>query len=261
MAASGRAMVSAARLRIADRHGASRATQGPVDHRRHVGRVAGRHHHQVRQRPQVGQIEHAVVRRSVGPDQPGPVHQQRDRQVLQGHFLEDLVVAPLHEGAVDVDDRAQPGLGQPGGERHRVRLADAHVEEPIGKLVADRFEHVALAHGGGDGHHLRVRPHLRRARRRGPTRCRAAGRQAFFTGTTEPFSRWKGAGAWKVVGSSAAGGKPCPFSVTTCSSTGPLHLPHHVQDISATGGCCGRPPVRCSGSRGPRRTCRPAGRP
>ena len=169
-----------------------------------------------------------MVRRPVGPDQPGTVQQQRHRQVLQGHFLEDLVVAPLQEGAVDVDDRPQAGLGQPGGEGHGVRLADAHVEEPLGKLVADRLEHVALAHGGGDRHDLRVRPHLLE---HGVADQLGVGRpgEAFFSGTTEPFSRWKGAGAWNVVGSSAAGWKPCPFSVTTCSSTGPWNLPHHAQ--------------------------------
>ncbi len=58
-----------------------------------------------------------------------------------------------------VDDRAQPGLRQSGGEGHRVRLADADVEKSVGKLVADRLEHVALAHGGGDRHHALVGPH------------------------------------------------------------------------------------------------------
>ena len=57
-----------------------------------------------------------------------------------------------------------------------------------------------------------------------------AGRlEVFFSRTIEPFSRWKGAGAWNVVGSSAAGLKPCPFSVTTCSKHRPGNLPHHFQ--------------------------------
>ncbi len=146
-------------LRIANRHRPV-VMQGPVEHRRHVGGVARGHHHQVRHRPQIGQVEHAVVRGAVGADQPGAIEQQRDRQVLQRDFLENLIVAALHEGAVDGDHRPQAGLGQSGGERHRVRFADAHVEELVGKLVADRFEHGALAHGGGDRHDSLVGSHL-----------------------------------------------------------------------------------------------------
>ena len=99
--------------------------------------------------PHVADVEHAVVRRAVGAGQAGAVEQERDRQVLQRDFLEDLVVAALQERAVDVDDRPQPGLGHAGGEGHGVRFADAGVEEPVGKVVADRLELVPLAHRGG----------------------------------------------------------------------------------------------------------------
>ena len=39
--------------------------------------------------------------------------------------------------------------------------------------------------------------------------------------TSSSSDRWNGAGVWNLTGSSLAGRNPCPFSVNTCSSTGP----------------------------------------
>ncbi len=78
----------------------------------------------------------------------------------------------------------RPALAMPGGEGHGVRFADADVEEPVGKLVADRLEHVALAHGGGDDRDLRVGAHLRDGSRRWPRRCRRR-EPLFLNGTTD----------------------------------------------------------------------------
>ena len=79
------------------------------------------------------------MRRPVGPGEAGPIEHERDRQVLQRDFLENLIVRPLQERAVDVDDRPQPDLGLPGGEGDGVPLANARVEEAVGKRVADSF--------------------------------------------------------------------------------------------------------------------------
>ena len=114
------------------------------------------------------------MRRAVGTGQAGAIEQERDRQILQGHFLEDLVVAALQEGAVDVDDRPQAGLGLAGGKGHGVRFANAGVEEAIGKRVANRFQLVPLAHGGGHHGDLRIRVHLLGRSPRWPRRCRPA---------------------------------------------------------------------------------------
>ena len=78
----------------------------------------------------------------VGPS--GPVRPARssvnvDRQVLQRHFLEDLIERALQERRVDVDDRPHARLGQAGGEGDGVRLADADVEEAIGEVASRTF--------------------------------------------------------------------------------------------------------------------------
>ena len=176
----------------------------PVDHPHQVLPIARGHDDQVGQRPQVGEVEGAMMGGAVGADQSGAVQQQRDRQVLQGDFLEDLVVGPLHEGAVDIDQGPHPGLGQPGGEGHGVRLADAHVEEAVGKLVADRLQHGALAHGRGDDGHAGIAPHLPQDRLPADQRVGGAA-EFFFADDGEPSRRANGSGVWKVVGSSAAG--------------------------------------------------------
>ena len=56
------------------------------------------HQDAVRHVAQVGDVEDAVVRRAVGADYASPVQQERDRQILQGHLLKNLVEAPLEEG-------------------------------------------------------------------------------------------------------------------------------------------------------------------
>ena len=104
----------------------------------------------------------AVMRRAVGAGQAGAIEQERDRQILQRHFLENLVEAALQERAVDIDDRPQAGFGLPGGERDGVRFANAGVEKPIGKRFADRLQLVSLAHGGGQHGDARIAVHLRR---------------------------------------------------------------------------------------------------
>ena len=81
--------------------------------------------------PHVADVERTVMRRSVGTGQPGPIEHERDRQILQRHFLKNLIEAALQKRAVNIDDRPHAGFGLPGRERHRVRFANAGVEEPI----------------------------------------------------------------------------------------------------------------------------------
>ena len=124
--------------------------QGEVEHRGDVLLVARGHHDHVGEDAEIRQVVRAVVGRPVGADQPGAVEAEDDRQVLQRHLLEDLVVRPLEERAVDVDDRPGARLGHPGGEGDGVALADADVEELVGEGLADPLELVPLAHRRGD---------------------------------------------------------------------------------------------------------------
>jgi hypothetical protein len=103
-----------------------------------------------------GMSKHAVVRRAFRAGQAGAIQREDDRQVLEAHFLEDLVEAPLEERRVDIDDRPHPGLGHARGEGDRVALADPDIEEPIGEILADFLQLVPLAHGCGQDGDFRV---------------------------------------------------------------------------------------------------------
>ncbi len=100
-----------------------------------------------------------MVRGAIWAGQSGAVQHESHRQVLQGDFLEDLIVASLQERTVDIHDRPQAGLGLTGGKGNGVGFADAHVKEAIGKLVTHRFQFVALAHRGRQHRHAGIFAH------------------------------------------------------------------------------------------------------
>jgi luciferase family oxidoreductase group 1 len=62
-------------------------------------------------------------------------------------------------GSSDYGAQLAAHLGLPCGKGDGVRLADANVEEPGGKFLADRLQFVALAHRGGEHGHPLVSPH------------------------------------------------------------------------------------------------------
>ncbi len=145
--------------REAEGAGAGVAQRG-VEHVPQLGLVGGGHHHQVGDAAQVGEVERALVRLAVGAHQPAAVEREGDRQLLQRHVVDDLVVGPLQEGRVDGHHRPHPLAGQAGREGHGVLLGDADVVGPVreGRLALDQAG--PLQHGGGDGHHLVVGLHL-----------------------------------------------------------------------------------------------------
>ena len=99
--------------------------------------VARGHQDDVRQAPQVGDIEYAVVGRPVVADQTGAVHREHHVETLEADVVDDLVVGPLEEGRVDRRDRLAPLERQAGSEQHRLLLGDPDVEVAIGELVLE----------------------------------------------------------------------------------------------------------------------------
>ena len=91
------------------------------------------------------------MRRTVGADQPGAVHGEADRQVLDRHVVHDLIVGALQEGRVDGAERLVAFRRQSGREGDAVLLGDADVEGALGKCLAEDVEAGAGRHGGGDG--------------------------------------------------------------------------------------------------------------
>jgi len=52
----------------------------------------------IRQAAEISVIERAGMGRAVGADETGAVDRKADRQALNGHVVDDLVVSALQEG-------------------------------------------------------------------------------------------------------------------------------------------------------------------
>ena len=78
--------------------------------------------------------------------QTAAVQAQGHVQILQADVVHDLVVGALHEGGIDGHQRLHPLGSQPSGEGHGMLLADAHVEEAVGKTFRKTFEPRAFGH-------------------------------------------------------------------------------------------------------------------
>ena len=126
------------------------------DHVHQLGFVGRRHHHDVGQAAEVGQVEGAGVGRAVGADQPGAIHGEAHRQPLQGDVVHHLVVGALQEGRIDRAERLEALGRQPGGKGHRVLLGDADVEAALGEALGELVEAGAGRHRRGDGDDLVV---------------------------------------------------------------------------------------------------------
>ena len=64
-------------------------------------------------------------------------------QVLQGHIVDDLVIAALQEGGVDDAEGSQALARQPCCERHRMLLRDADVEGAVVEPATSRRDVIA----------------------------------------------------------------------------------------------------------------------
>ena len=74
--------------------------------------------------------------------QPSPIDSEPYRQPLHRHIMDNLVVGALQERGIDGGKWLAAFCRQPGRERHRMLLGDAHVKAPIwkplGKFVQAR---------------------------------------------------------------------------------------------------------------------------
>ena len=116
--------------------------------------------------------------RAVGADQPGAVHREAHRQVLDRDIVDDLVVSALEERRVNRAKRLVAVGGEAGGEGHTMLFSDADVEHPLRKARPDLVEPGPRGHCGGDRHHLVVALHFvakRFCEHRGIGRRSAAG--------------------------------------------------------------------------------------
>jgi hypothetical protein len=110
------------------------------------GFVGCRHDDEIRQAREIGDIEAARVRRTVGADEARAVDGETHGQFLDRHVVHDLIVTALQERRVDRRKRFAAFRGQTGRKRHGVLLGNADVEEAVGKFAREEIEAGAGRH-------------------------------------------------------------------------------------------------------------------
>ena len=136
---------------IADGHGAFELKKGPPQHAPQLREAGGTEDGIARQGREKQGIKAAVVGLPVGSHQARPVHAQDHMELLQGHVVDQHVIASLQKGGVHGKDRQQT----PGRHARRhgdtMSLGNAHVKEAVRKGLGEAGEACAVGHGGGHG--------------------------------------------------------------------------------------------------------------
>ena len=101
-----------------------------------LGLVGRRHHHEIRQAAEIGDVERAGMRRPVGADQAGAIHREAHRQLLDRDVVHDLVIGALQEGRIDRGERLEAFGREAGGERDAVLLGNADIEGAVRETLS-----------------------------------------------------------------------------------------------------------------------------
>ena len=182
--------------------------------------VLGRHDDDVRDGPQVREVEEPVVGRAVVAHDAAAVQGEHHGELLEADVVQHLVVGPLHEGGVDGHHGDDP-LRRPCPAAKVTPCCSAipTSKNLSGNSFAIGVQSRPAAHGRRDGHDLRVFPG--ELDHRPAEDLRVAGDAARIRGMS-PVRALKGPMPWNFVGSSSAKGYPLPFFVSTWTSTGRL---------------------------------------
>ncbi len=127
-----------------------------MQHVDELGLVGRSEYGEIGNRPQVREVEDAVMCGTVLAHEASPVETEHDVQALQDGVHDDLIVGALQERRVDGHDRHHAAMCQPGGKAHRMLLGDADVEEPVGEALGERAESRAGRHGRRDSDDARI---------------------------------------------------------------------------------------------------------
>ena len=137
--------------RIPDGGGAFMVGNRPehVDEFRLVLRL---HLDQARHGPQVGDIEEAMVGRAVVARETGAIHAKRDIQILQSDVMDNHVVGPLHECAVNREKRLHSLRSHSRCKDGGMFLGDADIVKAFRVPLRKMNEPGPCRHGSGDGY-------------------------------------------------------------------------------------------------------------
>ena len=115
-----------------------------------LGFVGRRHDHKARKDPEEANVERAGVGRAIGANEARPVDCEAYRQFLNGHVMDDLIVAALQEGRINRAKRPKTLGREAGGEGDGMLFRDAYVEGALRKDFLENIETRAARHRGGN---------------------------------------------------------------------------------------------------------------
>ena len=88
---------------------------------------------------------------AVGAHQAGPVHPQHHMEVLQGHVVDQHVIAPLQKRGVHGKHRDHALAGKSRCHGDPMSLSNGHIKKAIRKFLGEGTQSRAIRHGGGNG--------------------------------------------------------------------------------------------------------------
>src|SRR5512143_33532 len=91
------------------------------------------------------------MRRSISADQACAIHDETDRQFLNGDVVDDLIVCALQKRRVDGDKWLVSLRRQSCGKRHAMLLGNADVEGAVRKRLGEDVDTGASRHRSSNG--------------------------------------------------------------------------------------------------------------
>ena len=82
---------------------------------------------------QVSKVESAVVSHAVFPDKTSAVDAECNREFLNRHIMNHMIVGPLQEARINGHKRTEAVFGHTSGKGHGMAFGNTHVEHPVGQ--------------------------------------------------------------------------------------------------------------------------------
>ena len=119
-------------------------------HALQLGFVLRRHHREIGDAAQIGDVVLTLVGGAIGANDAGAVQDKGDRQLLNPHVVDQLVVGPLQEGAVDRHHRFEAIARHACGQGDGMLLGDAHIDVLLGHSLLQQIQARTGGHRSGD---------------------------------------------------------------------------------------------------------------
>ena len=141
---------------IAERNRTAVVQRGGIGHVDELCLIRRRHHNEIRQRRQIGNVERSGMRAAIRADQPRTVNRKPHRQILDRNIMHNLVIGALQERRIDCTKRAHALRGQSRGEGNAMLFGNANVKGAIRVRGGEFVNAGSAGHRGGDRHNARI---------------------------------------------------------------------------------------------------------